>query len=82
MQVMFLLHSDGCGDALFLFINVVCLVSFLNWMFMFQICIVYSIELKSWCRAFVESLFLSTDGYHAMCFLVDKAERIVVKADE
>ncbi|XP_041123677.1 putative ATP-dependent RNA helicase TDRD12 [Polyodon spathula] len=47
-----------------------------------QICIVYSIELKSWCRAFVESLFLSTDGYHAMCFLVDKAERVVVKADD
>ncbi|XP_066568663.1 putative ATP-dependent RNA helicase TDRD12 [Amia ocellicauda] len=47
-----------------------------------QMCVVHSPALKSWCRAFVESLFFSTEGYHVMCFLVDYAEHIIVRSED
>ncbi|XP_015223521.2 putative ATP-dependent RNA helicase TDRD12 isoform X1 [Lepisosteus oculatus] len=47
-----------------------------------QVCVVYSPSLKSWCRAFVECLFLSSEGQRVQCFLVDHAKHIIVSADE
>lgn len=39
-------------------------------------------ELKSWCRAKVESLFLGSAGTQTKCFLVDHGEHVVVSTDE
>ncbi|XP_015270318.1 PREDICTED: putative ATP-dependent RNA helicase TDRD12 [Gekko japonicus] len=46
-----------------------------------QVCVVYSQELKSWCRAIVKSIVSCTDCYLVECFLVDHAKSVPVKAD-
>lgn len=38
-----------------------------------QVYVVFSEELKCWCRALVESVWGHTDGYQLRCFLVDYA---------
>uniref|UniRef100_R4GBG3 Putative ATP-dependent RNA helicase TDRD12 n=1 Tax=Anolis carolinensis TaxID=28377 RepID=R4GBG3_ANOCA len=47
-----------------------------------QVCVVYSQEENSWCRAIVESIISCTDNYLAECFLVDYAKNIPVKAEK
>ncbi|XP_007669681.2 putative ATP-dependent RNA helicase TDRD12 isoform X1 [Ornithorhynchus anatinus] len=44
-----------------------------------QVCVVYCVELKSWCRAVVKSIMPSADHHLAECFLVDFAKYIPVK---
>ncbi|NXU11381.1 TDR12 helicase, partial [Pardalotus punctatus] len=39
-----------------------------------QVYVVYSEELKCWCRALVESVRCQADGYQLGCFLVDYAK--------
>ncbi|XP_070809115.1 putative ATP-dependent RNA helicase TDRD12 [Pituophis catenifer annectens] len=43
-----------------------------------QVCAVYCEELKSWCRAVVNSIISYTDYYIAECFLVDYAKTVPV----
>ncbi|XP_053496879.1 putative ATP-dependent RNA helicase TDRD12 [Ictalurus furcatus] len=47
-----------------------------------QVCVVFWPELRSWCRAKVESLILGSAWSQAMCFLVDHGERVVVSTDD
>ncbi|KAI5627099.1 putative ATP-dependent RNA helicase TDRD12 [Silurus asotus] len=47
-----------------------------------QVCVVFWPELRSWCRAKVESLFLGSVRSQATCFLVDHGERVVVSVDD
>ncbi|KAF7702010.1 hypothetical protein HF521_001293 [Silurus meridionalis] len=47
-----------------------------------QVCVVFWPELRSWCRAKVESLFLGSATSQATCFLVDHGERVVVSVDD
>ncbi|NXV77131.1 TDR12 helicase, partial [Atlantisia rogersi] len=47
-----------------------------------QVCVVFSVELKCWCRAVIQSVMPSTDGYQAECFLVDYAKYIFVKSKD
>ncbi|XP_017340230.2 putative ATP-dependent RNA helicase TDRD12 [Ictalurus punctatus] len=46
-----------------------------------QMCVVFWPELRSWCRAKVESLILGSAWSQAACFLVDHGERVVVSTD-
>ncbi|XP_048829648.1 putative ATP-dependent RNA helicase TDRD12 isoform X2 [Brienomyrus brachyistius] len=46
-----------------------------------QVCVVYSPAMRSWCRAVMESLFLSTAGSQVLCFLLDHAEHVIVDSD-
>ncbi|XP_039183364.1 putative ATP-dependent RNA helicase TDRD12 isoform X2 [Crotalus tigris] len=47
-----------------------------------QVCAVYYEELKSWCRAVVNSIISYTDYYIAECFLVDYAKTVPVKTEK
>uniref|UniRef100_A0A670YIC1 RNA helicase n=1 Tax=Pseudonaja textilis TaxID=8673 RepID=A0A670YIC1_PSETE len=47
-----------------------------------QVCAVYCEELKSWCRAVVNSIISYTDYYIAECFLVDYAKTIPVNTEK
>jgi len=49
---------------------------------LFQICVVFSEELKCWCRAIIKSIMYCTDHYQTECFLVDYAKYIFVKSNE
>ncbi|KAF4095368.1 putative ATP-dependent RNA helicase TDRD12 isoform X3 [Onychostoma macrolepis] len=46
------------------------------------VCVVFSLALKSWCRAVVESVFQGTVDTQAWCLLVDHGDRIIVGAEE
>ncbi|RXN03533.1 ATP-dependent RNA helicase TDRD12 [Labeo rohita] len=46
------------------------------------VCVVFSLALKSWCRAVVESVFQGTVDTQAWCLLVDHGDRIIVGADD
>ncbi|NXF90307.1 TDR12 helicase, partial [Eubucco bourcierii] len=47
-----------------------------------QICVVFSEELKCWCRAVIKAIIYCTDHYQAKCFLVDHAKYIFVKSED
>ncbi|KAM6409124.1 putative ATP-dependent RNA helicase TDRD12 [Rhynochetos jubatus] len=47
-----------------------------------QICVVFSEELKCWCRAVIKSIMYCTDHYQTECFLVDYAKYIFVKSKD
>ncbi|KGL76800.1 Tudor domain-containing protein 12, partial [Tinamus guttatus] len=47
-----------------------------------QICVVFSKELKCWCRAIIKSIMSCTDYYLVECFLVDYAKYIYVKSKD
>nr|XP_009483991.1 PREDICTED: putative ATP-dependent RNA helicase TDRD12 [Pelecanus crispus] len=47
-----------------------------------QICVVFSEELKCWCRAVIKSIMYCTDDYQAECFLLDYAKYIFVKSKD
>uniref|UniRef100_A0A672ULN6 Putative ATP-dependent RNA helicase TDRD12 n=1 Tax=Strigops habroptila TaxID=2489341 RepID=A0A672ULN6_STRHB len=47
-----------------------------------QVCVVFSEELKCWCRAVIKSVMYCTDQYQAECFLVDYAKYIFVKSKD
>uniref|UniRef100_A0A8C4KP73 Putative ATP-dependent RNA helicase TDRD12 n=1 Tax=Dromaius novaehollandiae TaxID=8790 RepID=A0A8C4KP73_DRONO len=47
-----------------------------------QICVVFSKELKCWCRAAIKSIMSCTDHYLTECFLVDYAKYIFVKSND
>uniref|UniRef100_A0A8B9RPS7 Putative ATP-dependent RNA helicase TDRD12 n=1 Tax=Accipiter nisus TaxID=211598 RepID=A0A8B9RPS7_9AVES len=47
-----------------------------------QICVVFSEELKCWCRAVIKSVMYCTDHYQTECFLVDYAKYIFVKSKD
>ncbi|XP_075621529.1 putative ATP-dependent RNA helicase TDRD12 isoform X4 [Balearica regulorum gibbericeps] len=47
-----------------------------------QICVVFSEELKCWCRAVIKSIMYCTDHYKTECFLVDYAKYIFVKSKD
>uniref|UniRef100_A0A8C6ZTT2 Putative ATP-dependent RNA helicase TDRD12 n=1 Tax=Nothoprocta perdicaria TaxID=30464 RepID=A0A8C6ZTT2_NOTPE len=47
-----------------------------------QTCVVFSKELKCWCRAVIKSIMSCTDYYLAECFLVDYAKYISVKSKD
>ncbi|XP_064015918.1 putative ATP-dependent RNA helicase TDRD12 [Pogoniulus pusillus] len=47
-----------------------------------QICVVFSEELRCWCRAVIKSIIYCTDHYQAKCFLVDYAKYIFVKSKD
>ncbi|PKU39932.1 atp-dependent rna helicase tdrd12 [Limosa lapponica baueri] len=47
-----------------------------------QICVVFSDELKCWCRAVIKSIMYCTDHYQTECFLVDYAKYIFVKSKD
>ncbi|XP_073687782.1 putative ATP-dependent RNA helicase TDRD12 [Garra rufa] len=46
------------------------------------VCVVFSLALKSWCRAVVESIFQGTVDTQAWCLLVDHGDRIIVSAED
>ncbi|XP_059402519.1 putative ATP-dependent RNA helicase TDRD12 [Carassius carassius] len=46
------------------------------------VCVVFSLDLKSWCRAVVESVFQGTGDTQAWCLLLDHGDRIIVRADD
>ncbi|KAL2300397.1 hypothetical protein Nmel_012370, partial [Mimus melanotis] len=46
-----------------------------------QVYVVFSEELKCWCRALVESVQCQADGYHLRCFLVDYAKHCYVASE-
>ncbi|NXX13328.1 RH20 helicase, partial [Podargus strigoides] len=46
-----------------------------------QICVVFSKELKCWCRAIIKSIIHCTDSYQTGCFLVDYAKYTFVKSE-
>uniref|UniRef100_A0A8C3NQ66 RNA helicase n=1 Tax=Cyanoderma ruficeps TaxID=181631 RepID=A0A8C3NQ66_9PASS len=46
-----------------------------------QVYVVFSEELKCWCRALVESVSCQVDGYQLGCFLVDYAKYCSVASD-
>ncbi|XP_051545297.1 putative ATP-dependent RNA helicase TDRD12 [Myxocyprinus asiaticus] len=46
------------------------------------VCVVFSPDLKSWCRAVVESVFQGTAGGQALCLLVDHGDRIITRAED
>ncbi|XP_054055906.1 putative ATP-dependent RNA helicase TDRD12 [Rissa tridactyla] len=45
-----------------------------------QICVVFSEELRCWCRAVIKSIMYCTDDYQTECFLLDYAKYIFVKS--
>ncbi|XP_009809338.1 putative ATP-dependent RNA helicase TDRD12 [Gavia stellata] len=47
-----------------------------------QTCVVFSEELKCWCRAIIKSIMYCTDHYQTECFLVDYAKYIFVKSKD
>uniref|UniRef100_A0A8B9Q8N8 Putative ATP-dependent RNA helicase TDRD12 n=1 Tax=Apteryx owenii TaxID=8824 RepID=A0A8B9Q8N8_APTOW len=47
-----------------------------------QICVVFSKELKCWCRAVIKSIMSCTDHYLTECFLVDYAKYISVQSND
>ncbi|KFQ50342.1 Tudor domain-containing protein 12, partial [Nestor notabilis] len=47
-----------------------------------QVCVVFSEELKCWCRAVIKSVMYCTDHYQMECFLVDYAKYIFVKSKD
>ncbi|XP_051485399.1 putative ATP-dependent RNA helicase TDRD12 [Apus apus] len=47
-----------------------------------QICVVFSEELKCWCRAVIKSVMQCTDHYQIECFLVDYAKYVFVKSKD
>ncbi|XP_010154064.1 PREDICTED: putative ATP-dependent RNA helicase TDRD12 [Eurypyga helias] len=47
-----------------------------------QMCVVFSEELKCWCRAIIKSIMYCTDHYQTECFLVDYAKYIFVKSED
>ncbi|XP_009464032.1 PREDICTED: putative ATP-dependent RNA helicase TDRD12 [Nipponia nippon] len=47
-----------------------------------QTCVVFSEELKCWCRAVIKSIMYCTDHYQTECFLVDYAKYIFVKSKD
>ncbi|KFU95994.1 Tudor domain-containing protein 12, partial [Chaetura pelagica] len=47
-----------------------------------QICVVFSEELKCWCRAVIKSVMQCTDHYQIECFLVDYAKYVFVKSND
>uniref|UniRef100_A0A8C8A6U5 Putative ATP-dependent RNA helicase TDRD12 n=1 Tax=Otus sunia TaxID=257818 RepID=A0A8C8A6U5_9STRI len=47
-----------------------------------QICVVFSEDLKCWCRAVIKSIMYCMDHYQTECFLVDYAKNIFVKAKD
>ncbi len=67
-------------------LNIACLLSD-DWCCKFscllsQVCVVFSLALKSWCRAVVESVFQGTVDTQVWCLLVDHGDRIIVGAEE
>uniref|UniRef100_A0A673JL70 RNA helicase n=1 Tax=Sinocyclocheilus rhinocerous TaxID=307959 RepID=A0A673JL70_9TELE len=46
------------------------------------VCVVFSLALKSWCRAVVESVSQGTVDTQAWCLLVDHGDRIIVGAED
>ncbi|NWV33683.1 TDR12 helicase, partial [Grantiella picta] len=46
-----------------------------------QVYVVFSEELKCWCRALVESVWCQVDGYQIGCFLVDYAKDCSVASE-
>uniref|UniRef100_A0A8C2TU52 RNA helicase n=1 Tax=Coturnix japonica TaxID=93934 RepID=A0A8C2TU52_COTJA len=47
-----------------------------------QLCVVFSEELKCWCRAVVKSIMYCADYYQIECFLVDYAKYTFVKSKD
>uniref|UniRef100_A0A8C0ENK8 Putative ATP-dependent RNA helicase TDRD12 n=1 Tax=Bubo bubo TaxID=30461 RepID=A0A8C0ENK8_BUBBB len=47
-----------------------------------QICVVFSEDLKCWCRAVIKSIMYCVDHYQTECFLVDYAKNIFVKTKD
>ncbi|XP_065590318.1 putative ATP-dependent RNA helicase TDRD12 [Cyrtonyx montezumae] len=47
-----------------------------------QLCVVFSEELKCWCRAVVKSIMYCADHYQIGCFLVDYAKPTFVKSKD
>ncbi|KFV69070.1 Tudor domain-containing protein 12, partial [Dryobates pubescens] len=47
-----------------------------------QVCVVFSEDLKCWCRAAVKSIISCTDDYQTKCFLVDYAKYLFVKSKD
>ncbi|NXD82412.1 RH20 helicase, partial [Halcyon senegalensis] len=47
-----------------------------------QTCVVFSEELKCWCRAVIKSIMYCTDHYQTKCFLVDYAKYVFVKSKD
>uniref|UniRef100_A0A8C3Q2R9 Putative ATP-dependent RNA helicase TDRD12 n=1 Tax=Chrysolophus pictus TaxID=9089 RepID=A0A8C3Q2R9_CHRPC len=47
-----------------------------------QLCVVFSEELKCWCRAVVKSIMYCADHYQIECFLVDYAKYAFVKSKD
>eukprot|EP00076_Gallus_gallus_P025424 XP_015147963.1 putative ATP-dependent RNA helicase TDRD12 isoform X2 [Gallus gallus] len=47
-----------------------------------QLCVVFSEELKCWCRAVVKSIMYCADHYQIECFLVDYAKYTFVKSKD
>uniref|UniRef100_A0A8C6JXJ8 Putative ATP-dependent RNA helicase TDRD12 n=1 Tax=Melopsittacus undulatus TaxID=13146 RepID=A0A8C6JXJ8_MELUD len=47
-----------------------------------QVCVVFSQELKCWCRAVIKSVMYCTDNYQMECFLVDYAKYIFVTSKD
>ncbi|KAM6300487.1 LOW QUALITY PROTEIN: putative ATP-dependent RNA helicase TDRD12 [Aegotheles albertisi] len=47
-----------------------------------QICVVFSEELKCWCRAVIKSIMYCMDYYKMECFLVDYAKYVFVKPED
>nr|AUD07760.1 tudor-containing protein 12 [Danio rerio] len=46
------------------------------------VCVVFSVALKSWCRAVVESVLQGALDTRAWCLLVDYGDRIIVREDD
>ncbi|NXX95316.1 TDR12 helicase, partial [Centropus bengalensis] len=46
------------------------------------ICVVFSEELKCWCRAVIKSMMYCTDHYQMECFLVDYAKYTFVNSKD
>uniref|UniRef100_A0A8B9VQP2 Putative ATP-dependent RNA helicase TDRD12 n=1 Tax=Anas zonorhyncha TaxID=75864 RepID=A0A8B9VQP2_9AVES len=47
-----------------------------------QICVVFSEELKCWCRAVIKSIMYCAGHYQTECFLVDYAKYTIVKTKD
>ncbi|XP_068017802.1 putative ATP-dependent RNA helicase TDRD12 isoform X2 [Melanerpes formicivorus] len=47
-----------------------------------QVCVVFSEDLKCWCRAVIKSIISCTDHYQTKCFLVDYAKYLFVKSKD
>lgn len=50
--------------------------------FPMQVCVVYCSEMKSWCRALVETVIIGSESCRAHCFLVDYGEHVLVSSDQ